>query len=223
MKTLLIIVGVTAAALSSAQISRSGNSYLFRMNYAPGMVLKYDVLSTIGGMSQNGQPMKFTLPMVWNVLSVKNGVSTIDTVVGPISMGGGKEPMVQATKNRIQLDKRGRLVGQPGTGQQVTPALPEKPIRVGQSWSASAPINLPMQGEKKISATYTFKGVKTVQGKPVAELAVKTSGQANGTGTMLLLVKDGSLFRSQLKMDLMMTSANGSPTTYKVTADINRK
>jgi hypothetical protein len=135
----------------------------------------------------------------------------------------GREPMMQATTNRIQLDTRGRLVGQPSAGQQVTPALPEKAIRVGQSWSASAPIELPMQGEKKIAATYTFKGVKVVDGKQMAELAVKTSGQAVGSGTMLLLMKDGTLFRSQLKMDLQMTSANGAPATYKVTAQISRK
>lgn len=222
MKNLFTILVVATAALSSAQVTKSGNAYLFRMKYAQGNVLKYSVLSTIGGMSQNGQPMKFTLPMIWKVVSVAKGVSTIDTTVGPVSMGGN-QPMMQATKNRIQLDNRGRLVGQPGTGQQVTPALPEKPIRVGQSWSSTAPINLPTQGESKISATYTFKGVKVVEGKPMAELAVKTSGQAVGSGTMLLMMKDGTLFRSQLKMDLQMTSANGAPATYKVTAQISRQ
>ena len=222
MKTIFLFAAVATAALSSAQVTKNGNAYLFRMKYAPGMVLKYSVVSTIGGMSQNGQPMKFTLPMLWKVVSVKNGVSTVDTTVGPVSMGGG-QPMMQASKNTIKIDSRGQLVGQPGRGQQVTPALPEKPIRVGQSWSASAPVDLPMQGDKKITATYTFKGIKVVEGKQMAELGVKTGGQAPGSGTMLLMVKDGSLFRSQLKMDLQMTSPNGTASTYKVTAQISRQ
>ena len=143
------------------------------------------------------------------------------TTVGPVSLG--KEPMMNATKNRIQIDSRGQLVGKAGTGQQVSPSFPAQPIKIGQSWSASAPIEMPGQGPKKISATYTFKGIKTIAGKPLAELAIKTSGQASGTGTMLLFMSDGTLFRSTMNMNLQMTSPTGTTSNYKVTAEITRK
>lgn len=219
-----ILIAATLAAMTcaaSAQITKSGQGYLFRMQHKAGATFKYSVASTLTGSTASTAPMKFTLPMTWKVLSVKNGVATIDTTVGPVSMGSST--MMQPTKNRIQLDARGRLVGNAGTGQQVTPALPEKPIKVGQSWSASAPVDLPMQGDKKVNATYTFKGFKTVNGKQMAELLVKTTGQAAGSGTMLLLASDGSLFRSSLRMNLAMNGPNGAPSNFKVTAEITRK
>jgi len=219
----LILAGLTTilAATASAQITRNGAAYLFRIKHQVGSTATFGVVSTIGGVSANGQPMKFTMPMVWKTVAVKGGVATIDTTVGPVSLG--KEPMMNATKNRIQIDSRGQLVGKAGTGQQVSPSLPAQPIKVGQSWSASAPIEMPGQGPKKISATYTFKGIKTIAGKPFAELAIKTSGQANGTGTMLLFMSDGTLFRSTMNMTLQMTSPTGTISNYKVTADITRK
>ena len=221
MKNLLVAVCFVVAASSSAQITKSGPGYLFRMKHQAGSVFKFGVVSSLAGSGANGQPMTFTLPMIWKVVGVKAGVATIDTTVGPVSVG--KNPMVNAVKNRIQLDTRGKVVGQGGAGQQVTPAFPEKAIKVGQSWQASAPVELPMQGEKKIQATYVFKGIKVVNGKQMAELAVTTGGQASGTGSMFLLVSDGSLFRSTLKMNLKMVAPDGIPTTYKVTADIKRQ
>jgi hypothetical protein len=80
-----------------------------------------------------------------------------------------------------------------------------------------------MQGDKKITATYVFNGIKTVGGKSVAELAVKTTGQASGSGTMLLLTSDGTLLKSQLNMSLTMTGPTGVLTKYHVTGDISRK
>ena len=221
MRSLAVLTLALFAALGSAQITKSGSAYLLRMKHTPGATYRYGVASTIGGASANGQAMKFSLPMVWKVVGVKNNIATIDTTVGPIKMG--KDVVGQATKNRIQLNSRGQLVGKAGSGQQVTPSLPDKPIKIGQSWSASAPIDLPGQGAKKISAQYTLKGFKTVSGKQVAELAIKTTGQAAGTGSMLLLMSDGSLFRSNMNLNLSVTGPNGAAMTYKVTANISRQ
>jgi hypothetical protein len=221
MRWLALIAFVGLNSLASAQITKSPQGYLFRMKHQAGAIFKYAVVSTLSGATETGKPMKFNLPMTWKVLGVKNGVATIDTTVGPVSMGGS--PMMQPTKTRIQMDARGRMVGQAGVGQQVTPSLPEKPIKVGQSWSASAPIELPMQGDKKVNATYTFKGFKTVNGKQMAELSIKTAGQATGSGTMLLQASDGSVFRSTLRLNLAVTNPNGGASKYKVTAEISRK
>jgi hypothetical protein len=207
---------------ANAQIVKQGNGYLYRMKHAVGKTLKYGVISTLSSNEAGGSSMKLNLPMVWKTVAVKNGVATIDTSVGPIASGGsnlGGQPV----RNRIQIDTRGRLIGKAGSGQQLMPALPDKAIRIGQSWSASAPIELPMQGDKKITATYVFKGIKTVGGKSVAELAVKTTGQASGSGTMLLLTSDGTLFKSQLNISLTMTGPTGVHTKYHVTGDISRK
>lgn len=221
MKLIPVIALLALAAVSQAQITKSGPGYLFRMKHTAGATLKYGVVSSISGFGANGQPMQITLPMTWKVASVKNGVATIDTLVGPVTMG--KSQMGQAEKNRIQIDSLGKLTGQAGSGQQVTPTFPQAPVKIGGSWSANAPIELPMQGQQKITATYTFKGMKTVNGKQMAELSVKTSGSASGTGTMLLLASDGSLFKSNINLNLKMQGANGTPTTYKVTANISRK
>lgn len=221
MRLMFLAALVGLSTFATAQITKSGQGYLFRMSHKSGTTFRYSVASTLTSTNQSAAPMKFTLPMIWKVLGVKNGVATIDTTVGPVTMG--TSTMMQPTKNRIQLDARGRLVGKAGTGQQVTPALPEKPIKVGQSWSASAPVDLPMQGDNKVNATYTFKGFKTVNGKQMAELAVKTTGQAAGSGTMLLLASDGSLFRSNIRMNLQMAGPGGAPSNFKVTADITRK
>lgn len=221
MKSIPVIALLALAAVSQAQITKSGPGYLFRMKHTAGATLKYGVVSSISGLGANGQPLKITLPMTWKVASVKNGVATIDTLVGPVTMGTGQ--MGQAEKNRIQIDSLGKLTGQAGSGQQVTPTFPTSPVKIGGSWSANAPIELPMQGQQKITATYTFKGMKMVNGKQMAELAVKTSGSASGTGTMLLLASDGSLFKSNINLNLKMQGANGTPTTYKVTANISRK
>jgi hypothetical protein len=224
MKKISLFLGLALACIAPAQITKAGNGYLFRAKYTKGAVFKYVVLSTIGGFkSANGQAMKVTLPMTWKILNVVNGVATVDTTVGPVTVGSGGQPMMQPTKNQIQIDSRGRVVGQAGSGQQVTPALPEKPVRVGQSWSAAAPIDLPVQGDHKVTATYTFKGLKTVNGKQMVNLAVKLSGQATGQGTMLLLMSDGSLFQSNIKMNLKMANPNGAAASYQVTANISRK
>ena len=216
-----VLALLVVASSGQAQVAKSGQGYLFRMKHKAGATMKYGVTSTISGMSASGQPVKISLPMNWKVLKVVNGIATIDTVVGPVVMGGST--VGQATKNQIQIDSRGKLTGQAGTGQQVTPTFPDKPVKVGQSWSAAAPIDLPMQGQQKVTATYTFKGLKTVAGKQMAELAVKTTGQATGSGSMLILATDGSLYKSSLTLNLKMQGSDGKPTSYKITALINRR
>jgi hypothetical protein len=222
MKKLLLLTGLGLVCIAPAQITKNGNSYLMRMKYKAGSTFSYSVVSTLGGLNNKStnKPVTISLPMIWKVVSVTNGVATVDTTVGPVTMGG--ESMMQPTKNRIQVDAKGKVIGQAGAGQQVTPALPEKAVRIGQSWSASAPIELPMQGQSKVNATYTFKGLKTVNGKPMVELGVVTTGKAKGKGTMLLFMSDGSLYRSNIQMTLQM-SANGTGGTYDVTAIISRK
>ncbi len=220
MRTTLFILALVATSIASAQITKSGQAYLFRMKHQVGSTLKYSVVSKIDGMGSGGKGMGMTLPMVWKVVSVKNGVATVDTTVGPVTAAGSV--MMQATKNRIQIDSKGKVIGTAGGGQQVTPALPDKPIRIGQSWSSTSPISLPTSGQAKVTAKYLFKGFKMVDGKQMAELGVTTSGQAAGNGTMLLMVSDGSLFRSNLKMSLKVTNPDGSAGSYQVSADITR-
>ena len=191
------------------------------MKFTPGSTMTYKVLSSMGGKASGDNTMKISLPMVWKVVSVSKGIATVDTSVGPVTVG--TQTMMQPTKNRLQINALGQVQGGRGQGQQVSPTLPAKPIRVGQSWSANTPVSMPMGQQQKLTATYTFKGVKTVAGKQVAELGVVTTGQATGSGSMLLLVADGSVYQSTLKMNLTVKTPDGKPANYIVQANIQRQ
>lgn len=221
MKKLALMSFVVLASLSSAQITRQGSGYLFRMKFVTGQVMKYSVVSTMGGINAGGKPMEISLPMVWKVASVAGGIATVDTTVGPVTVG--KQTMMQPTKNRVQISSQGKVVGNTGVGQQVAPSLPTGPVKIGQSWSSSSAISTGMGPAQDVKATYTFKGLRSIGGKQVAELSVLTTGQASGKGAMFLLVSDGSLFQSRLAMDLKVQSPDGKGVTYKVTANIDRK
>src|SRR5204863_6883867 len=102
MKKTLIFSLLILASLGSAQIVKQGPGYLFRMKLVAGQVMTYGVVSSMGGFSSSGKPMEFTLPMIWKVVSVQKGVATVDTTVGPVTVG--KQQMIKASTNRVQID-----------------------------------------------------------------------------------------------------------------------
>jgi len=215
----IFVVFAALASHAGAQIVKRGNAYLFRMKFVPGTTTKYKVNSTIDGIGSNGQGIKVMLPMSWNVASVTKGVATINATVGPVTVG--KQQMMQPSTTEVKLDSRGRPVDGETPGQQLTPAFPQGPVKVGTSWTASMPVQGINGQAAKVTATYRFNGIKTVNGKQVADLTVTTSGTATGAGTMQLLVSDGSLFTSYLKMKVSLMNS-GKPTSYNITANIVR-
>ncbi|MFZ4509137.1 MAG: DUF6263 family protein [Fimbriimonas sp.] len=194
-------LGLLLAATASAQITKSGSTYNFKMKFTKGQVIKYsiDVKNQMGGPS--GQTMQMAIPMSQTVKSVSGGTATISMTLGPIQSGGRE--MMKAQTQEMQMDSAGKPVG---GGKGMTSnfsSLPSKPVRVGETWTASVDINAGVM-PAKAQGTYTFVGVKKVKGVEVAEIAVKLTGQGgpkiSGTGTTLLRVADGSIEATNLNI-----------------------
>src|SRR5688572_7694840 len=110
----LLGLALIVAANGAAQITKSGNGYLFRMKYAKGQTAKYamDVKASIKN-PQTGktQTMDMSMPMVSKVTAVSGGTGTIQATVGPVkALVDGKpfnlpnnQPKTQTTK----MDARG--------------------------------------------------------------------------------------------------------------------
>jgi hypothetical protein len=209
------------AALGSAQVSKSGDGYTLRMKFTKGQKISYETTTTVdmAGM----QPMK--MPMTMTVTDVKDGIYTVKYSVGAI---GGQKPQ----DITLKMNSQGKLVEGNAAGQALTGAgnvqLPTKPVKVGESWSSTA--ETPVMGSKmKVNSTYTFKGIKKVGGKDVAEIAIKmtSSGGAvgvTGTGTMTLMVSDGSLHGSTMNIKTSMGQGSGTAsTTYGMKMTVVRK
>lgn len=209
------------AAFAPAQIVKKGNGYLFRMKFSKGAVIRYTVKSTSPGLGgPKSPPMKINFPMVWNVLNVQGGVATIKALVGPVMLG--QQQVLAQSQTTVSIDGRGQSVGNTSTGQQITPTLPLNPIRVGASWSATMPIQGAAGAQSDLTATYKFVGIKNVGGKQVALLSITTKGASRGSGTMQLLVSDGTLFSSHLSVDLKIQTPDGGTMNRSMVADIKR-
>lgn len=215
MKTIAKLAAVSFAALvavgfADAQVTKQGNGYLLRMKFTPGQTSKFNIAMDT---SAAGQSMKMAMPMTQKVVSVKNGVADLTMNVGPMSMNG--KPMnTQVQTINVSMDSTGKVVkGAPmgQTGTQVS--LPEKPVKVGESWTVNTKTQAGMGGNMDVKATYTLAGFQTVAGKQMAKLNVKMSagGQMTmkGDGTMLLLMTDGSLHTANLKMNMTMPQPQG--------------
>lgn len=216
---LFLLVLAALATSASAQIVKRGNAYLFRMKFAKGSVTKYKVNSTIMGLGSSSQGMKVMIPMSWKVLDVIAAVATVEATVGPVTIG--KQTMMQPSVNTVQIDNLGRQVGGGQMGRQINPTFPVKPVKVGSAWTAANEVGTGAQ-TTKVTATYKFTGIKTVAGKKVAELAISMKGQASGTGTMQLLVSDGSLYRSTLNMTVSVPLPNGKTSNNVTKVDVIR-
>jgi hypothetical protein len=160
---LLLSLFAIASAVPAQQ------SVLLRIKAKPGQSFKYNMRMR-GGMN---------LGMLLNmkVASVKNKQFTMNTTMGNITMNNQPLPPQAADQLKKMLvvsvmDERGRVLktetrGVPGAPTGGTEGssvpFPEKPIRVGQSWSGEATF----QG-KKVQTTYKLIGLKTVSGKPAA-------------------------------------------------------
>jgi len=216
---LFLLVLSALSAQAGAQIVKRGNTYLFRMKFTKGSITKYMVNSSVGGPSMSGQGIKVSIPMAWKVLDLAAGVASIEATVGPVTVG--KQTMMQPSVRTVKMNSLGKQVGGEMVGQQLTPAFPARPVKVGASWSATMPVGMGSQ-TTQVTATYKFIGVKTVDGKQVAELGIAMSGQANGTGVMQLLTSDGSLYRSTLNMAVSVPLPSGKTSTYKTKVDVTR-
>lgn len=191
---------------ANAQVTKQGAGFLLRMKFVPGQVMKYNVNMSMT-MGKGAKPMNQTMPITMKVLSVQKGIATIETMVDPRAIS--KDAQVQ--KATIKMDNRGNVVEGAASSQLANATYPQGPIRVGQSWKQ--PIST---GGMKMNSTYTFKGVKNVGGRSVADLGISFSSQGggaqsmSGTGNMLISTADGSLVNSTIKMSMGSGAQAGS-------------
>lgn len=207
------ILGV--AALAPAQITKSGSGYLFRVRYKKGQVIRFASTNTVKGAMQGEGAMSVTLPIVLKVTDTDDKFATIRMTVGPAKAGG--QVLTSAQSAVMKLDNQNKAQNSEA-GSPVNAQLPEKPIRIGQSWTAMAPINTADGSVQRLDATYKFQGVKTIKGRGVAVVTYKFEGAAEGSGTMTLLMSDGTLYSNQSKM-----SVNAVSTKISVISKTVRK
>lgn len=217
-------------SLASAQIKKvSGGAYLMRLKYTKGQVSHMELTTAITGMppGQGGATAdgKMTAIMQTHstVQTVTNGNATMLVSVGPMTLNG--KTVVQETKPQsVTVDPQGRPVGGAGgQSQGFGTRMPDKAVKVGESWSAPLPMGHgTMGGGSGGTATYTFKGVKKVDGKQVAvvNMSVKNPQIKSGSGTLYLMTSDGAIYKASLVLNTV-NPQSGAPMSMTVT--IRRK
>ena len=208
MKSFLIGAAL-AAASTFGQVTPMGGGYDFKMRFTPGQTMRYQISTDV---QMAGQPMKTVQTLNQKVLAVKNGVATIEvsTTMTPTSTGGAPQT-IPATKKTLRMDAKGKVVGGDAGMSSPTASLPLKPVRVGESWSSQVPV--PGMPGGMANVTSTFRGLKSVNGQQVAEVAFRMnmSGRysMNGTGTSLILVKDGQTLSNTMNAAMTMPNPQG--------------
>ncbi len=183
-----LLVGACLAAGSYGQISKANGGYLFRIKYFPGEVLRFETLSTVDNVGNASKGVVVKVPMMMNVRSIAKGIASVDLTMGVGKLGSAVVSEAQTV--RIQLDDK-------DSSKFGGVSVPLKPVKIGSTWTATRPVTLGGQ-MKPLEAVYRFAGLKTVNGTDVAVITYSLKGVANGSGTMMLLVKDASLYSNEM-------------------------
>lgn len=222
----LTLVSPLAPRPADAQVTKQGNAYLLRMKFTPGQTIRHRI-STSGDMMP--QPMIITSAM--RVTRVANGIATIETSTQMPAARGQKAP--EPIKQTVQMNNRGVIQGQQQGMGASTPTLPEKPVRVGESWTGSV---AGMAG-LNMNARYTLAGIKNVGGRQVAEITMSMTGnmsggggpsRMSGQGRMNLDMRDGSMLNGTVNFNMTLPGRRGEdgkpgkPQTFKMTTTMTR-
>lgn len=222
-----ILISLLAFDLSSsAQIVRKGKTYQFRANYTRGARIRFNfrtVVTPINSTVQQKQVITFPVTMlVQEVRTTKeNGrVAKIRSDAGPWLLNN--KPYQPKTSVTVHVDSLNRLVG---TGDQEIPQfatpLPERPLKIGESWTSdidtanSAPMAIKVKATYKllkVAGSYATIGV-SLSGKGAGNSNIMTRGQ----GTMLLRTRDGTQHSMSLNQIVTVASGMGAQTVITVT------
>jgi len=210
LKTVCVGVALLATSLSfvptpsDAQVTNQGGKYLFRVNWVKGKVYKWTVATSVTPPGA-AKPMAFNTTYSATVKDVQKGVASVSFLTGAMPGQAAPKPTL------IKLDNRGKVVGGGAAGvENVQAQMPAGPIAVGGKWSSSQKMGAGPAAGMTVTTNYTFKGVKTVKGKQVAEIATTTkmSGSAQmsgtGSGTMQVDMADGQLRSFVMSQNLTM-------------------
>jgi len=212
LRTLFVGTAVLATSIallpqpSDAQVTAQGGKYLFRVAWAKGKTYKWNVSTSVTAPGQ-AKPMAFNSSYTATVKDVKNGIATVQFTAGQMP-GQSAKP----APTTVKIDNRGKLIDSPaGAGlEQVQAQMPAGPIAVGGKWSNTQKMGSGPAAGMTVATNYTFKGVKTVSGRKVAEIATTTTMSGNpqmrgtGSGTMLVDLADGQLRSFSMSQNLIM-------------------
>ena len=216
LSTVAASICLTSAA--NAQVTKTGNAYSFRIRFVAGSVIKYKAVvgTTLSSAQQN---LRVVYPVVQTVVGVHHGVGDVVVKSGPMQINN--QTVGPEGTFRMQVDQRGKLVGGQIAANSGITTFPEKPIRPGQTWTASVPIaaaGINSSGAM-VSTTYRFVRMTTFAGKSVAELALSFKAHGamtvTGTGTAYVLAKDGNIVHSKMSMGVAL-GANSDPMSVNV-------
>ncbi len=214
-----VLVSVALALLlvaqAPAQVTKEGPTYKFRMAWNKGDVYKYNV--NIVATMPNGKTVPTSGESTMTVLSVVNGVADVEVEsMDPTSK--------KLKKVNVKMDSFGPVGATPGLGGISDQRLPEKPMKVGETWTTTRTVK---QGNRPLEfvSTYTLKGVKNYKGTKCAvfDVVATTKGfVSDSTGTLYLEAKNGQLF--QLDIDTKITMGTGlKAQTMTSTTNVSRK
>lgn len=223
-KLLWISIAATTLAIGvstygEAQITSTPNGYTMKMKWVKGAKMNYTMTMSTKGVPNTPamKPIGFTM----TVKDVKDGVATV-------GLSGANMP----SGTEIKMNTSGKVVGGTagvaGMNSGLTgAALPSKPIKVGESWTNTEKTTTPM-GEMTVTSKYTLKGVKTVAGGKVGEIAVTLNGKSQsvnttGDGTMQLMMSDCSLYYAKINQTMSISGAGNAPQKMEILVTINRK
>lgn len=210
---------------ASAQVTKTAKGYVFRQAYPVGKTL---VFNMNGDLGFGGQSFKMASPTKVKTVSKKGDVYTLEVTSGPMTMNGKAQSMngqaPKATTSTMKITSAGKIVDGAAKGPYNIMGgmtMPEKPLKVGDKWTGN--MNMPQMGGGAVKATYNFIGLKTINGKQVAQIGVNLvasgMGEMKGTGTMNILVADGLPLTSLIKIGGNFSA--GSQGGGKVSSTIN--
>jgi len=200
---------VLVSALAQAQVTRTpDNTYLLRVKYVKGTKLQYSTVTSLdSGIGKSATPLSFKTPVIMKVKEIRNSKALISLTVGPVTMGANA--IQKAETHDVMIDTR-NASDSPDQMGMVTGQLPEKAVRVGETWFTTAPIPDPTGTAHTMQVIYKFQGVKTVAGKSMGVIGYTLSGGAKGSGTLLVLASDGTIYSNMTKL------AFNTPATGKI-------
>jgi hypothetical protein len=221
------LVGITwLASATQAQVTKVGNGYQFRVKYHKGMKVKYLMKVTSGMPVQSAggkaQSIVIVIPVSGVVTDMQNKIATVQMTTGPNTFNGKTQGAQQNIT--IKVDDRGKVVsGAPNGMENMTIALPDKPLKVGDTFTAHQNVNMGVM-PLTVNAVYKFTGMKSVGGHQLAMFAVTLTGTGNvpspqgasvhlstaGTGQMSISAEDG--MTTLVNIDQTVTVPQGAQT-----------
>ncbi|HEY0866061.1 MAG TPA: hypothetical protein VGE01_01710 [Fimbriimonas sp.] len=218
--TLGIAALTLGAATASAQVTKAGQGYQFRLKFTKGQTIKYKVSSVVP-MPGQPQPFSMSMPVAQTIAAVTGNVATVNVQAGPMLLNG-KPATTEPMKSTVKVSSLGKPVGQASSAGTFT-TYPAAPVKVGGTWTSTVPLG-GMGGPGAggtATAVYKLLGFKTVNGKQAAEVSIAINSKgpqpATGQGRGLISMADGM----PIKMDIKLNMSNPQSTGQKMTANIS--